>query len=44
MLILEINDREVETVREAREALRQGINKVYLYNRGRTGYMALRVE
>ncbi len=44
MVFLEINDREVESIREAREFLREGVNKVFLYHRGRTGYLALRVE
>ncbi len=43
-VILEINDQEVETVADARELLRSGVNKLFVYSRGRTGYLALRVE
>lgn len=43
-VILEINDREVDTVADARELLRSGVNKLFVYSRGRTGYLALRVE
>lgn len=44
MVIMEINDRPVESVSEAREALRSGANKLFVFSRGRTGYIALRVE
>ncbi|MDQ8187105.1 Do family serine endopeptidase [Pelagicoccus sp. SDUM812002] len=44
VVILEINDSPIETVSEAREALRSGANKLFIYSRGRTGYLALRVE
>ena len=44
MVIVEINDREVETVREARDALVSGINKLYVYSRGRVGYVAIRID
>lgn len=44
MVIMEINDRPVESVSEAREALRSGANKLFVYSRGRTGYLAIRVE
>ncbi len=43
-VILEINDRETTTVSDARELLRSGVNKLFVYSRGRTGYLALRVE
>ncbi|MBD5781228.1 Do family serine endopeptidase [Pelagicoccus sp. NFK12] len=43
-VILEINDNEVETVADARDLLRTGVNKLFVYSRGRTGYLALRVE
>lgn len=44
MVIIEINDHEIESIREARENIRSGVNKLYIYNRGRTGYMAVRVD
>ncbi len=44
MVIMEINDNEVTTVREARDQLKQGANKLYIFNRGRTGYLAVRVD
>ena len=44
MVLLEVNDQAAKTLGQARRALRKGVNKLYLYNRGRTGYVALRVE
>ena len=44
MVIVEINDWEVDSISEARERLRRGVNKLFIHNRGRTGYLALRVE
>ena len=44
MVILEINDRRVRGISEARNALRRGVNKLYIYHEGRTGYLALRVR
>ena len=44
MVLLEVNDQAIETIEQARRALRKGVNKLYLYDRGRTGYLALRVE
>lgn len=44
MVIMEINDNEVTTVREARDQLKQGANKFYIFNRGRTGYLAIRLD
>ena len=44
MVIMEVNDEEVTTIREAREQLKSGVNKLYIYNRGRTGYLPIRVE
>ncbi|MCB1123124.1 MAG: trypsin-like peptidase domain-containing protein, partial [Verrucomicrobiae bacterium] len=44
MVIMEINDQKLTTIREAREALEAGINKLYIFNRGRTGYLTIRVE
>lgn len=43
MVILEINDERVRGVSDARSALRRGVNKLYVYQDGRTGYLALRV-
>ncbi len=44
MVIMEINDNEVTTVREARDQLKKGANKFYIFNRGRTGYLAIRLD
>ncbi len=43
LVILEINDQPATSVASAREALRDGINKLYVYSDGRTGYLALRL-
>lgn len=43
MVILEINDERVRGVSDARSTLRRGVNKLYIYQNGRTGYLALRV-
>ncbi|NNM28290.1 MAG: PDZ domain-containing protein, partial [Akkermansiaceae bacterium] len=42
-VILEINDRRVRGISDARSTLRRGVNKLYVYTGGRTGYLALRV-
>jgi serine protease Do len=44
MVIMEVNDQEITTVREARDQLKPGVNKLYIFNRGRTGYLPIRVE
>lgn len=44
MVIIEVNDRDVETVSEARDQLRNGVNKLFVYDRRRTGYLPLRIE
>jgi len=44
MVILEINDVRIETVGSARDLIRSGVNKLYLYDRGRTVYFAVRVK
>lgn len=44
MVILEVNDDELRSVHEAREKLRSGMNKLYMFSRGRTGYLAVRVD
>lgn len=44
MVILEINDEPVDSIRQARDTIRSGVNKFYVYNRGRTGYFAVRVD
>jgi serine protease Do/serine protease DegQ len=43
-VLLEINDRPVTSVDSAREALRPGVNKLYVFAEGRTGYLALRLR
>ena len=44
MVIMEVNDTEITTVREARDQLKIGVNKLYIFNRGRTGYLPIRVK
>jgi hypothetical protein len=44
MVLLEINDVRIETVGSARDLIRSGVNKLYLYDRGRTVYFAVRVK
>lgn len=44
MVFLEINDRPVTSLAEGREALRRGVNKLYVYDRGQAGYLALRLR
>ena len=44
MVIMEINDQEVNAISDARELIKSGINKLYIFNRGRTGYLTIRVE
>ena len=43
MVILEINDREIDSLTSARELLRSGVNKLYIFSQGRTGYLAVRI-
>ncbi len=42
MVLVEINDRPVESVADARRLLRRGANKLYIFDRGRFGYLAVR--
>ena len=44
IVILEINDQRANGVSDARSALRHGVNKLYVYQNGSTGYLALRVK
>ncbi|MCD8482892.1 MAG: PDZ domain-containing protein [Verrucomicrobia bacterium] len=44
MVIIEINDRPATDVREARQLLRRGANKLYVFQRGSFGYLAIRVN
>jgi len=45
MVILEVNDQRVDTLGDFAEALRTDrVNKVYIYNRGAYGYIALRIR
>ena len=44
VVILEINDQRSNGVSDARSALRHGVNKLYVYENGRTGYLALRLN
>lgn len=43
MVLIEINDRPITTLAEGEQALRRGANKLYIYDRGRTGYFAVRI-
>jgi serine protease Do len=44
MVIMEINDTSITSIKEAREQIKTGVNKLYIFNRGRTGYLPIRVE
>jgi serine protease Do len=44
MVIVEVNDDDVASVRGARDRLSPGINKLYIYHRGRTVFIAIRVD
>lgn len=43
MVVIEINGRPVDRLSEARDALRRGANRLYVFDRGRTGYYAIRI-
>jgi Do/DeqQ family serine protease len=43
MVLIEINDRAVSDLDRAKQLLRRGVNKFYIYDRGRTGYFAVRI-
>jgi S1-C subfamily serine protease len=43
-VVIEVNDRPADSLADARAALREGVNKFYVWDRGRVGYVALRVE
>jgi len=43
MVLVEINDHAVTDLDQARILLRRGVNKFYVYDRGRTGYFAVRI-
>jgi len=43
MVLIEINDRPVSDLDQARQLLYRGVNKFYIYDRGRTGYFAVRI-
>lgn len=43
MVLIEINDRSVTDLAKGQQALRRGLNKLYIYDRGRTGYFAVRI-
>jgi serine protease Do/serine protease DegQ len=44
VVLLEINDQRIRGISDARSALRRGANKLYVYDRGRAGYLALRTR
>lgn len=43
MVIMEVNDRNVETVGDLQNSLRPGANRFWVYFRGNRGYLALRI-
>jgi hypothetical protein len=43
MVLIEVNDRPAGSPADARRALRKGVNKLYVWNQGRVGYLALRL-
>ena len=43
LLILEINGHKVSTIKEARETLRPGMNRLYVYRRGSYGFIGIRM-
>ena len=43
LLILEVNGRKVTTVSQARELLRPGVNRLYVYRRGSYGFIGIQV-
>lgn len=44
MVIMEVNGVQVETLAEASKALQEGVNRLYVFDRGRVGYVAVRVR
>ena len=42
MVIMEINDQDFDTPRDAMRLWREGVNKLYIFDRGRVGYIAVR--
>lgn len=44
MVIVELNDRPVASIDQAKDLLRRGINKLWIYDRGKFGYIALRLR
>jgi len=43
-IILEINDRPLSKLSDLRKALRSGVNKIFIYDRGETGYFAVQIK
>lgn len=44
MVIIEINDLPIDSIGRARDLIQSGINKLYIYDRGRTAFIAVRVK
>ena len=42
MVIIEINDQNVDSIENARKLLSKSVNKLYVYDRGRVSYIAVR--
>ena len=42
IVIVEINDLQVSKIDDAKKILRRGINKLWVYERGSFGYIAIR--
>jgi len=43
MVIIEVNGVPARSVEVAQEAFRPGVNRLYVYDRGRVGFLALRM-
>jgi serine protease Do/serine protease DegQ len=43
MVLIEINGRPVKELKDGQQALRRGLNRLYIYDRGRTAYFAIRI-
>lgn len=43
LLILEINGQKIDSVKKARELIKPGINRLYIYRRGRFGFIGVKI-
>jgi len=44
IVILEVNDKKVQTLTETRSLLRKGLNKIYIFDRSYVRYLVLNVN